>query len=151
MSKVDHSKAIEQSVQANIINENLAFPAQSSFTPAQPAFKVAESLSELELKQILFDKMDKSRSYITHDKHQELYDTLLNLIMFDEAIASGNVNPDKVQTGSSSKGKTQSKPSSTDKPVNAEEPLHEAEIDIEEPILDDVVNETDQPQDESAL
>ncbi|GKF57026.1 hypothetical protein Tco_0170563, partial [Tanacetum coccineum] len=38
-------------------------------------------------------------------------------------------------------GKTQSNPSSTDKPVNAEEPLHEDEIYVEEPILDDVVNE----------
>ncbi|GJT10356.1 hypothetical protein Tco_0857398 [Tanacetum coccineum] len=130
--------------------------------------------------------MDKSQSYMSHDKHQELFDALLNSIMLDKAIASGDVNPDKVlrkrdrrddqdptagsdqgkqkrrkgkdyesykdkvQTGSSSKGKTHSKPSSTNKPVNAEEPLHEAEMDVEEPILDDVVNEADQPQNESA-
>ncbi|GJV03375.1 hypothetical protein Tco_1336944 [Tanacetum coccineum] len=50
----------------------------------------------------------------------------------------------------SSKGKTQSKPSSTDKPVNAEDPLHEAEMDMEEPIIYDVVNEADQPQDDVA-
>ncbi|GKF89641.1 hypothetical protein Tco_0263604 [Tanacetum coccineum] len=42
------------------------------------------------------------------------------------------------------------KPSSTDKPVNAEDPLHEAEMDMEEPILYDVVNEADQPQDDVA-
>ncbi|GJR68549.1 hypothetical protein Tco_0014614 [Tanacetum coccineum] len=55
---------------------------------------------------------------------------------------------DKVQTGSSSKGKNKSKPSSTDKPMNAEEPLHEAELNVEEPILDDVINEANQPQDQ---
>ncbi|GKF53489.1 hypothetical protein Tco_0160399 [Tanacetum coccineum] len=126
-TKVDHSKAIEESVQANIINEvknqlpnflpklvsdfvnlriesivcdvlqkNPAFLAQCSFTPAQPASKADESLSELELKKILFDKMDKSRSYITHDKHQDLYEALLNSLCLDAAVASGEVNPDKV-------------------------------------------------------
>ncbi|GJW88418.1 hypothetical protein Tco_0163758 [Tanacetum coccineum] len=91
--------------------------------------------------------MDKSRSHMTHEKQSDQYNGLLNSIMLDEAIASGYVNPDK--TGSSSKGKTQSKPSSTDKPVNAEELHHEAEMDMEEPILNDVVNDADQPQDES--
>ncbi|GJY55374.1 hypothetical protein Tco_0454489 [Tanacetum coccineum] len=140
--------------------KNPAFLAQSSFTPAQPTFRAAKSLSGYELKKILFDKIDKSRSYMTHVKHQELYDALLNLIMLDEAIASGDVNPDKVirkrdchndqdpTTSSSSKGKTQSKPSSTDKLVNAKEPPHEAEMDVEELILNDVVNDVDQPKDE---
>ncbi|GJR86706.1 hypothetical protein Tco_0210717 [Tanacetum coccineum] len=67
----------------NVLQKNPAFPAQSSFTPAQPASRVV-------------DKMDRIRSYLTHDKHQDLYDALLNLIMLDEAIASGNVNPNKV-------------------------------------------------------
>nr|GEU91629.1 hypothetical protein [Tanacetum cinerariifolium] len=125
LSKVDHSKAIEESVQANVINEVknhlpkflpkadfvnpriesivrkllqkiLAFLAQYSSTPGQSSYKAVESLSEYELKKILFDKMDKSRTYMTHDKHQELYDALLNSIMLDEAITSGDVDPDKV-------------------------------------------------------
>ncbi|GJU18321.1 ribonuclease H-like domain-containing protein [Tanacetum coccineum] len=147
-----------------------------------------ESLSEYELKKILFDKMDKSRSFMTHDKYQELYDALLNSVCLDEAIASSEVNPDnvlrirhrdkgqdppagsdkekkrcrkrkdsepskdKVQTGSSSKGKTQSKLSSTGESVNAdetiEEQVHEDAMDVAEPILDDVVNDADQPQDD---
>ncbi|GJR86705.1 hypothetical protein Tco_0210716 [Tanacetum coccineum] len=32
--------------------------------------------------------------------------------------------------------------------MNAEEPIHEAKMDVEEPILYDVVNEADQPQNE---
>ncbi|GKB49878.1 hypothetical protein Tco_0900631, partial [Tanacetum coccineum] len=89
--QVDHSKAIEESVQANIINKvknqlpkflpkvasdvinpriesivrdalqkNPTFLAQPSFTPSQSAYKAAESLYELELKNILFEKIDKS-------------------------------------------------------------------------------------------
>ncbi|GJW18435.1 hypothetical protein Tco_0025871 [Tanacetum coccineum] len=144
------------------------------------------SLSEYELKKIFFDNMDKIRCYMTHDKNQELFDALLNLVYLDEAIASGEANPDKilrkrhrddppassdkekkisrkrkdsksskykVQTVSSSKGKTQSKPSSTGKSVNAdetvEEPIHEATMDVEQPILDDVVNDDDQPHDDA--
>ncbi|GKC69736.1 hypothetical protein Tco_1115619 [Tanacetum coccineum] len=49
---------------------------------------------------------------------------------------------DKVQTGSSSKGKTQSKYSSTGKTVNADSPVeelvHEAAMDVQDPIMDDV-------------
>ncbi|GJX01677.1 hypothetical protein Tco_0185590 [Tanacetum coccineum] len=40
--------------------------------------------------------MDKSRSYLTHDKHQDLFDSLLNSIMLDEAIERGDANPNKV-------------------------------------------------------
>nr|GEV91532.1 hypothetical protein [Tanacetum cinerariifolium] len=55
-----------------------------------------ESLSELVVKKILFNKMDKIRSYVSHDKSQELYDALLNSITLDESIASGHANPNKV-------------------------------------------------------
>ncbi|GKE20104.1 hypothetical protein Tco_1431616 [Tanacetum coccineum] len=106
-TKVDHSKAIKESVLANIINE------------------VKNQLPKF-LPKAFFDFVNPRIERTIHE------------------------SKDKVQTGSSSKGKTQSKPSSTDKPVNAEEPLLKAEIDVEEPILDDVVNEADQPQDQAA-
>nr|GFA26936.1 hypothetical protein [Tanacetum cinerariifolium] len=44
----------------------------------------------------LKNQLPKSCLYLTHDKHQELCDALLNSIMLDKAIVSGNVNPDKV-------------------------------------------------------
>ncbi|GJS99492.1 hypothetical protein Tco_0820662 [Tanacetum coccineum] len=123
-TNVDHSDAIEESVQGNIINEI------KNQLPRE-----AESLSELEQKKILFDNMDKSRSYMSHDKHQELYDALLNSIMLDEAIASGDVNPDKVLR------KRDIRDVQNPTLVNAEEPFPKAEIDVEEPILDDVFND----------
>ncbi|GKE93220.1 hypothetical protein Tco_1574315, partial [Tanacetum coccineum] len=161
-TKVDHSEAIEELVQANIINE------------------VKNHLPKF-LAKAVSDFVNPRIENIIHD----LYDALLNSIMLYEAIASRNVNPnkvlrkrhhgddqdptarsdqgkkkkrrgkdyesskDKVQTSSSSKGKTTSKPSSTDKPMNAEEPLHEAEMDVEELIQDDVVNVVDQLQDDT--
>nr|GEW09676.1 hypothetical protein [Tanacetum cinerariifolium] len=146
-------------------------------------YVAVRSLSKLEQKSILMDKMQKSCSYLDHDKYHDLYDALLNSISLYKAIARGDVDPTKFLkrrrhddedqepppdskkektkqrrkdvepskkssiSNESSKGKTQSKTLSIDKPVNAEEPLHEAEIDMEERILNDVVNDTNQPQD----
>ncbi|GKA43906.1 hypothetical protein Tco_0736630 [Tanacetum coccineum] len=119
-------EAIKESVQANVINEvknllpkflpktvsNFATSmiqstvkkalektpivvAQSS-SQAQSSLKAAESLSEYELKMILFEKMDKSRSYLTHDKHQELFDALLNSICLDDIVAQGQANTENI-------------------------------------------------------
>ncbi|GKA12717.1 hypothetical protein Tco_0692263 [Tanacetum coccineum] len=124
--QVDYKNVIEESMQANIINEvkNLLpkfLPktvsdfatlviqstvkkalektpttlAQSS-SKAQSSLKVAESLSEYELKMILFDNMDKSRSYLTHDKHQVLYDALFNSSCLDDVIAHCQADPEKI-------------------------------------------------------
>nr|GEV13026.1 hypothetical protein [Tanacetum cinerariifolium] len=75
--------------------EESSFNCSIFFYSCSTSSKAAESLSELELKQLLFDKMDKSKSYLTHDKHQELYDSLLNLIILDEAVAKRDVYPQK--------------------------------------------------------
>ncbi|GJV58310.1 ribonuclease H-like domain-containing protein, partial [Tanacetum coccineum] len=40
--------------------------------------------------------MDKSRSYLTHDKHQVLFDALLNSILLDDAVARGQADPENV-------------------------------------------------------
>ncbi|GJS41619.1 hypothetical protein Tco_0566662 [Tanacetum coccineum] len=63
---------------------------------AQSSLKAAESLSEYELKMILFEKMDKSRSYLTHDKHQALFDALFNSLYLDDVIARGQADPEKI-------------------------------------------------------
>ncbi|GKF30593.1 hypothetical protein Tco_0100391, partial [Tanacetum coccineum] len=40
--------------------------------------------------------MDKSRSYLTHDKHQALYDALLNSLCLDDVIARSQADPEKI-------------------------------------------------------
>ncbi|GKF38956.1 hypothetical protein Tco_0119017, partial [Tanacetum coccineum] len=92
--KRDYKDATKESVQANVIDKvkkflpkllpkvvkdalektSLLF-AQSS-SPNQSAIKVVESHSQYELKKILYAKMNKSQSHLTHDTHQELYDAL---------------------------------------------------------------------------
>ncbi|GJY67169.1 hypothetical protein Tco_0469407 [Tanacetum coccineum] len=185
LSKVNHSEVIKESIQANVLNEVRnqisKFLSKAVYDFINP--RIESTFREL--KKILFDKMDKSRSYITHNKHQVLYDALLNSVCLVEAIANGESNLDKVlrkrhcdkdqdpiagsdkekkrkrkvkdskpskdttQIGSS-KGKTPPKTSKTDKSITAEElvkePIHEVAMDVEEPILDDVVNDVDQPQ-----
>ncbi|GKF36980.1 hypothetical protein Tco_0113738 [Tanacetum coccineum] len=136
------------------------------------------------------DKMQKSLSYLDHDKHHYLYDSLLNSIRLDEAIARGDLDPNKVRkqkrddedqdppsdttkekkkkisidvelskkssvSKESSKGTTPPKASKTDKSVHAEEIVEELAkemaMDVEEPSFDDVVNDVDQPYDDTAL
>ncbi|GJW10803.1 integrase, catalytic region, zinc finger, CCHC-type containing protein [Tanacetum coccineum] len=138
-----------------VLQKTPAFLAQSSSTPGQSSYKAVESLSEYELKKILFDKMDRN---VNPDKVMRKRDCGND----QDPTAGSNQgkkkrrkgkdsepSKDKVLTGLSSKGKTQSKPLSTHKPMNAEEPLYEGEMEVEEPTLDDVVNEANQPQDDA--
>nr|GFA09393.1 hypothetical protein [Tanacetum cinerariifolium] len=124
LEQANYKDVIKKSVQANVINEvknlllkflskavsDFATPviqnivkkalertptalAQSSFQ-AQSSLKAADSLSEYELKNILFKKMDKIRSYLTHDNHQALYDALFNSLSLDNAISCGQADPE---------------------------------------------------------
>ncbi|GKB39647.1 hypothetical protein Tco_0884589 [Tanacetum coccineum] len=73
--------------------------------------------------------MDKSHSYLTHDKYQDLFDSLLKSIMLDEAIERG---------GDANLEESVAKPSK------------EVIIDVEDnTVNDDVVNDANQPQDDS--
>ncbi|GKB22399.1 hypothetical protein Tco_0861800 [Tanacetum coccineum] len=145
LSKVDHSEVIKESVQAN---------TPAFLAPCQSSSKAAESLSEYELNKILFDKMDRSRSYMTHDKHQELYDALLNSMFLDDTIASGEVNNHKVlrkrhhdEDQDLPTGKAPPKSSKTGKSITVKESVEEPVY--EKPIRDDVVNDADQLQDDT--
>ncbi|GJR28871.1 hypothetical protein Tco_1105103 [Tanacetum coccineum] len=132
-------------------------PLAQSSSQAQSSLKAAKSLSEYELKTILFDKMDKSRSYLAHDKHQALFDTLLNSIVLDDVgkktkrSRTKESEPSKKSSTSkeSSKGKSPSKTSKSDKSVTTEEPVEELVFkmpsnDIEQTV-DDVENDANQP------
>ncbi|GKD41252.1 hypothetical protein Tco_1261459, partial [Tanacetum coccineum] len=54
-----------ESTVRNVLQKTPALLAHSSSTPGQSPSKAANSLSGYELKNILLDKMDKSRSYMT--------------------------------------------------------------------------------------
>ncbi|GJV28757.1 hypothetical protein Tco_1385205, partial [Tanacetum coccineum] len=120
LSKIDHAKAIEESVQANVINEvknqlpKLLPKVVSDFVQLrmegtvcevlqknlinlfQPSFTPAVSFTEYELKNMLFDMMQKSGSFQEHEKHLDLYNALIGSIGLDDAIAKGDIDPTKV-------------------------------------------------------
>nr|GEU66257.1 hypothetical protein [Tanacetum cinerariifolium] len=110
----DYKDVIEESVQANIINEvknflpkflplvvkevlekTLLFLGQSS-SQGQSTSKAVGSLFKYELKKILYAKMHKSQSDLTHDIHQELYDALTWSMLLDEATTKEGDNPNKL-------------------------------------------------------
>ncbi|GJT92339.1 hypothetical protein Tco_1081184 [Tanacetum coccineum] len=192
--QVNYKEMIEESVQANIINEvnnqllkflpkvvsdfatpviqctvknaleKTPLPVAQSSSQAQSSLKAAESLSEYELKTIFFEKIDKIRSYQTHDKDQALYDALLNSLILDDDIAPGpnqgkktkrsrtkESEPSKKSSTSkeTSKGKSPAKTSKSGKSVTVEEPVFEMATDDIEQTIDDGANDADQPPDDS--
>ncbi|GJZ50235.1 hypothetical protein Tco_0604425 [Tanacetum coccineum] len=66
--------------------------AKSSSQP-KSAYEAAASLTEFELKKILLDKIEKSRSYQAAPEHRELYDGLVKSYNLDKDLFSsyGNV------------------------------------------------------------
>ncbi|GKC41426.1 hypothetical protein Tco_1059148 [Tanacetum coccineum] len=111
--KRNYKDVIEESVQANVINkvknflpkylpqdvkealEKTSSSIAQSFFHGQSAIQAAESLSEYELKKILYAKMLKSQSNLTHNTHQELFDALTWLMLLDDANMKGE-KPDIV-------------------------------------------------------
>ncbi|GJZ11454.1 hypothetical protein Tco_0546213 [Tanacetum coccineum] len=158
----DFATLVIQSMVKNAL-EKTPLPIAQSSSQAPSSLKAAESLSEYELKTILFYKMDKSRSYLTHDKHQVLFDALLNSILLDDAVARGQADPenvlrkrdrdDKDPSARPNQGKSPTKTSKSSKSVTVEElveePLFEMASDDIVRTIDDVANDADQPPDDS--
>nr|GFA06725.1 hypothetical protein [Tanacetum cinerariifolium] len=55
---------------------------------SQSTYEIAASLTEFELKKILFDKMDKSQTYLVATPHRECYDGLLKSYDLDKSLLS---------------------------------------------------------------
>nr|GEU94150.1 hypothetical protein [Tanacetum cinerariifolium] len=86
LSKVDHSDVIEESVQAN--NPPNLLKSSTSSTSIDSSMKY-------ELKNMLYNKMQKSGLFHTHDKHLDPYNALIGSIALDEAIAKGEIDAKK--------------------------------------------------------
>ncbi|GKE04001.1 hypothetical protein Tco_1396019, partial [Tanacetum coccineum] len=143
LSKVDHAEAIEEFIQANVINEvknqlpKLLPKAVSDYVQPRmestvrdvlrknpinlfkPSSKPTDSSTEYELKNMLYDKIQESGSFKEHEKHLDLYNDLIGSIGLDDAIAK-------------------------------DETIQDVAIEIEEPVEDNVVNAEEQPQDDAA-
>ncbi|GKA29883.1 hypothetical protein Tco_0716128, partial [Tanacetum coccineum] len=121
LTKVDHFEVIEESVQSNVSNEvrnqtpKFLPKVVSEFVEPRlertirdvlkmnppNIFKSSSSTSinsftEYELKKLLYDKIQKSGLYNTHNKHLDLYNALICSIGLDKAIAKGEIDATKV-------------------------------------------------------
>nr|GEU54988.1 hypothetical protein [Tanacetum cinerariifolium] len=77
------------------LEKTLPYFGQSSFQ-GQSAIKAVKSLSEYDLKKILYAKMHKIQSNLTHEMHQELFNALTWLMLLDETNIEKGDKPDTV-------------------------------------------------------
>ncbi|GJU10385.1 hypothetical protein Tco_1132781 [Tanacetum coccineum] len=89
MLKINHTDVIETSMQANMMNETI--PITLYQTPSTSK----NSFLEYDLKSKLHDMMLRSRSFLDHQKHLELYNALIESIGMDEAMAKSELDPVK--------------------------------------------------------
>ncbi|GJS66283.1 hypothetical protein Tco_0680847 [Tanacetum coccineum] len=153
----DFATVVIQSTVKKALEKTPTIFAQSS-SQAQSSLKAIYSLSEYKLKMILFENMDKSRSYLTHDKHQDLFDALFNSLYLDDGKKTKRRRTKESEsskktstTKETSKGNAPTKGSEFEKFVDAEEsiakPTKEVIMDASN---DDVVNDAYQPQNDLA-
>ncbi|GKB20064.1 hypothetical protein Tco_0853987 [Tanacetum coccineum] len=101
------AELLERTVR-DVLKNNPINLVQSSFTQA-------DSLSRLELKKILLDKMQKSGSFLDHDKHLDLYNALMISIGLDEAIEKRELDSAKVLKQKRGDDEDQDPPTNTNK------------------------------------
>ncbi|GKE55637.1 hypothetical protein Tco_1494822, partial [Tanacetum coccineum] len=115
LSELNYKEVIDESVKAHVVKEVKNFLPYESLcskrskelsTTGSPkgTIEVAKSLSELELKNILYEKMLKSGSSCSHKTHEEL----LNALTCDD-------DKDEDPYAGSNQGKPPSKPSKSGK------------------------------------
>nr|GEV23665.1 hypothetical protein [Tanacetum cinerariifolium] len=130
------------------MNHNVVL-AKSSSQP-QSTYEAATSLTEFELKNIVLDKLDKSKSYRAVEQHRDLYDVLVKSYQLDKDLFDSYGSKSKEFKSSLSKSsKSQSK--SSGKSAQAEEPVFETEdTEMPQDQGDDLGNTEDQPNVEEA-
>ncbi|GJZ65165.1 hypothetical protein Tco_0621861 [Tanacetum coccineum] len=180
---------IEESVKAHVVNEDNNFlpqflpkavskfskpmlqdaiakspiPLAQSSSSHQLAIQAAKSLSELELKQIHYDKILNSGSSCSHQTHEELFNALTWSIKLDESRSTQSTKPDLIPkkrdcgdddkdgdpSARSNQGKPPSKPSKSRKSRSAndvvEETIFEMGSDDVDQTFDKKADNSEQP------
>ncbi|GKF22529.1 hypothetical protein Tco_0074851 [Tanacetum coccineum] len=146
MSKIDHTEAIDKSVQAHLkkvlpkdVPDFGKIKQEKAAKKNMPKYSTKpfdeDSLKEYDQKNKLMSLMMKSKSFKTHPAHQKLYDALMDSLLVDEDDMDKQYKPPF-------------EPSKTNKTVNAEELVQDAEMDAKEFIEDDVVDGQELTQDD---
>nr|GEW00075.1 hypothetical protein [Tanacetum cinerariifolium] len=132
----------------NELLENVDLTKSSS--QPKSSYEAATSLTEFELKKILLDKLEKSKSYRAAEQHRDLYDALVKSYQLDKDLFGSYGSKSKESKSRSSKGsKYQSK--SSGKSAQAEKPVFEtADTEMPQDQGDDMGNTENQPNVEEA-
>ncbi|GJW61842.1 hypothetical protein Tco_0111177 [Tanacetum coccineum] len=160
LTKVDHFEVIEESVQSNVSNEvrnqipKFLPKVVSEFVEPRlertirdvlkmnppNIFKSSSSTSidsftEYELKNLLYDKIQKSELYNTHNKHLDLYNALIGSIGLDKAIAKGEIDATKVLKKRRHDDEDEDRPADSEKIKNRSSPLQKVKLHLNLPKL----------------
>ncbi|GKA09975.1 hypothetical protein Tco_0689408 [Tanacetum coccineum] len=87
--------------------------AKSSSQP-QSIYKFAASLTEFELKKILLDKLEKSKSYRATKLHRDLYDALVKSYQLDKDLFDSYGKAYSLKSGREDKDKDEDPPAGSD-------------------------------------
>nr|GEU34359.1 retrovirus-related Pol polyprotein from transposon TNT 1-94 [Tanacetum cinerariifolium] len=127
-----------------------------SYSQPTSTYESTASLTEFELKNILLDKMEQSKSYDKAPKHKDLYECLtksykLNKDLFEtygQAYSLKRDREDKDKDEDPSAGSDRGTPHSPHKSAYEEEPCHDSSVPHDQEF--DMSNNDDQPTDEAA-
>ncbi|GJU80372.1 hypothetical protein Tco_1282737 [Tanacetum coccineum] len=119
--------------------------AKDSSQP-QSTYEAASSLTKIELKKILIDKMDESQSYLTAAKHRECYDGLIKFYDLDKSLFSTYDKVYSLKKSRKDKDKDEDSSAGSDRGLKKWKTIKDAEPTKEEPEFE--VADSDMPQDQ---
>ncbi|GJR66718.1 hypothetical protein Tco_0012783, partial [Tanacetum coccineum] len=101
--------------------------AKSSSQP-QSTYEAARSLTEFELKKILVDKIEKSKSYQAAPKHRELYDGLVKSYNLDKDLFSSYGNVYSLKRDREDEDKDEDPPTGSNQGLKKRKTSNDAEL-----------------------
>ncbi|GJS94279.1 reverse transcriptase domain-containing protein [Tanacetum coccineum] len=110
------------------INESLenVVLAKSSSQP-QSTYEAVASLTEFELKKILIDKLEKSKSYRATEQHRDLYDALVKSYQLDKDLFDSYGKVYSLKRGHEDKDKDEDHPVGSDQGLKKRKTSKDAE------------------------
>ncbi|GJS99057.1 hypothetical protein Tco_0820227 [Tanacetum coccineum] len=153
MTDTTHQSASQENT-INESHENFVL-AKSSSQP-QSTYEAAASHTEFELKKILLDKLEKSKSYRAAKQHGDLHDALVKSYQLNKDLFDSYGKAYSLKRGREHKDKDEDPPAGSDQGLKkrktskdsdqAEEPVFEtADTEMPQDQRDDLGNTEDQP------
>ncbi|GJU41295.1 hypothetical protein Tco_1194252 [Tanacetum coccineum] len=129
------------------INESLenVVLAKSSSQP-QSTYEAVASFTEFELKKILLDKLEKSKSYRAAEQHRDLCDALVKSYQLDKDLFDSYGKTYSLKKGHEDKDKDEDPPANQTKGSKSQSKSSGKSAQVEEPVFETA--DTKMPQDQ---